>query len=263
MHILKRLETMILRTLQSREGGVNLRLRKANLEQLFSQFSNNRLSLVENFADDLAGRTHRRDEADALSCPHRHRVNITFGVGTGRKRLIPYDLSIHDDNPIASPSPGRLPVGGRPAASQVSMVLFLNARWGASRQPMSETDHRGRLYRCSLAKGARDIVRELMPLHLQESVFRSRRRQRRAPKPRPSRDRPRCLRRQLPVSARLHLRLRVSAASLQPFRGHGRPPPSPGRPRHRRHIPLHVWQQLPRQPDENGCTASLCTWDQR
>ena len=65
------------------------------------------------------------------------------------------------------------------------------------------TDHRGRLYRSrSLAKGARDIVRELMPLHLQESVFRSRRRQRRAPKPRPSsRDRRRCLRRQLPVSA--------------------------------------------------------------
>jgi hypothetical protein len=39
-----------------------------------------------------------------------------------------------------SPSPGRAPDGGRPAASQASTVLFLSVRWGASGQPMSKRD---------------------------------------------------------------------------------------------------------------------------
>ena len=64
-------------------------------ERSLPQSSNDRLSLAGNFADDLAGRPHRRDEADALSGPQRHRFNITFGVCGRRVRLVANDLPAH------------------------------------------------------------------------------------------------------------------------------------------------------------------------
>src|SRR5262249_2663802 len=80
-----------------------------------------------NLAHNVASRLQLRHEADALSRPQRHGINSPFGIGAGCVRLIANDWP-DADLPITSPSPGRSPVGGRPATSQASIVRFRSAR---------------------------------------------------------------------------------------------------------------------------------------
>ena len=95
-----------------------------------------RAGLGDDLPDDVGGRLRPAHEADALSGPERHGLDVAGDVRAGSDGVVAVDRADYL-LPMTSPSPGRAPGAGLPAASHASMVGFRSVLAGASGQPPS------------------------------------------------------------------------------------------------------------------------------